>query len=80
MEVCIIFVMDRIRFTNRELELIELCVGNHIDKVENFTLGEKQKLIDAVSDYFIRYGFKKNDEPNQLGLELEQLIDKLNMF
>lgn len=72
--------MDRIRFTNRELELLELCVGNHIEKVENFTLGERQKLIDAVSDYFIRYGLKKNDEPNHLGLELEELIDKLNVF
>ena len=71
--------MDRIRFTNRELELIELCFSNHIEKVETFSLKEKQKLIEAVSDYFIRYGLK-NDEPNQLGLELEQLLDKLNTF
>ena len=72
--------MNRIRFTNRELELIELCFSNHIEKVETFSLKEKQKLIEAVSDYFIRYGLKKNDEPNQLGLELEQLLDKLNTF
>ena len=72
--------MDRSRFTNRELELIELCVGDHIEKVEKFSLEEKQKLIDAVSNYFIKYGLKKNDEPNQLGEELEQLLDKLNAF
>ena len=72
--------MDRSRFTNSELELIELCVGDHIEKVEKFSLEEKQKLIDAVSNYFIKYGLKKNDEPNQLGEELEQLLDKLNAF
>ena len=72
--------MDNIRFTDRELELIKLCINVPKENFVNFSSEEKQKMIDAVSDYFIKHGLKKNDEPNQLGMELEDLLDKLNKF
>lgn len=35
------------------------------------------ELRDAVNDEFVRIGLKPNDEPNDLGLKLEELIDQL---
>lgn len=38
------------------------------------------KVIDAVANYLIKKGIKANGEPNSLGIELENLIDKLNQY
>jgi hypothetical protein len=42
-------------------------------------LSDKQRelLRDVISDEFIEYGLREDDEPNEKGLELELLIDLL---
>ena len=34
-----------------------------------------EKILDNLSDYLIEKGLYKSDEPNQLGLYIESLID-----
>jgi hypothetical protein len=38
----------------------------------------RKMLMDAVSDEFASCGLLPNDEPNQRGLLLEDLLDQLN--
>lgn len=33
------------------------------------------KIIEIISDFILKHGLKKNDEPNNLGYELENLND-----
>ena len=72
--------MARIRFTNRELNLLKLCLNTNFDNEVVLSSEMQQKLIDSVSNFFLKHGLKKNGEPNQLGIELEDLIDKLNNY
>lgn len=30
-------------------------------------------VADKVSDFYVDYGLKKNDEPNELGIEINQI-------
>ena len=39
------------------------------------TLGNE--LREIVNEEFLEKGLNKNDEPNELGMELESLIDKI---
>lgn len=41
---------------------------------------QRQELMDAVSDEFACSGLKPDDEPNERGLALENLLDRLNVL
>ncbi|MCO7125166.1 hypothetical protein NIE88_05180 [Sporolactobacillus shoreicorticis] len=65
--------------------LLKQCLGTHrpdllwvLDDSE-IDIDEKlgNELRSAVSEELIERGFDKNDEPNQLGIDLENLIDQL---
>ncbi len=40
----------------------------------------KRALIDAISTEFMATGLRENNEPNQRGIRLEELLDTLNTF
>ena len=50
-----------------------------LDSPADFELTEQQRddLRQAVTDEFCQTGLKENDEPNQRGLLLEEIIDRL---
>lgn len=50
-----------------------------LDSREDVALTEQQRddLRQAVTDEFCQTGLKENDEPNQRGLLLEEIIDRL---
>lgn len=37
-----------------------------------------EDILDVLSSLFMEIGLKLNDEPNQIGLDLEDLIDIIN--
>ena len=41
---------------------------------------QRDDLRQAVTDEFCQTGLQENDEPNQRGLMLEELIDRLGHF
>jgi hypothetical protein len=47
---------------------------------EQFDLSEsiRRELIDAISTEFVETGLTENNEPNQRGIRLEELLDALN--
>lgn len=47
------------------------------DKKFDFQFEDLDKIIDLLTDIFINYGLQKNDEPNEDGLILDDLIGKL---
>jgi hypothetical protein len=47
------------------------------DKKFDFQFEDLNKIIDLLTDIFINYGLQKNDEPNEDGLILDDLIGKL---
>lgn len=51
-----------------------------LDEVEQNELSFKSRvhLIDILSECFTAYGLDTDDEPNDFGLKIEAVIDKLN--
>lgn len=47
------------------------------DKKFNFQFDNLDETIDLLTDVFMNYGLKKDDEPNDEGLILDDLIGKL---
>lgn len=79
--------MVRIRISDRERELLNLCLNNKIiaDSIQiiesevvisNNDLNVLETIIDSILAYFLEKGLENNDEPNKLGLELENLNTK----
>lgn len=79
--------MVRVRITSRERELLEksfskkscklnLKIENLIIIIEDDIKNILETIVDNISDYFISDGLQNNDEPNELGLELESLNSK----
>jgi|GEM_PF-2778228 hypothetical protein len=73
--------MARIKLTVRECELLKICFGeNKIKFVDNLVVEVEKKqiefIIDTINALFIKKGLKKNNEPNKIGFELEELNDK----
>ena len=76
--------MVRIQLSNRQLNVIKsvfksysncFSVENeYIICVDNKT--DLEFLIDNLLNEFIETGLKENDEPNEYGLELEELNQK----
>jgi hypothetical protein len=52
-----------------------------LGKVRNFNEVNNEdieNIIDVISDELMQYGFEKDYEPNKYGLQLEDLLDKVN--
>ena len=49
---------------------------------EQFDLSDsiRRELIDAISTEFVETGLGDNNEPNERGIRLEELLDALNRF
>lgn len=37
-----------------------------------------ENILDNLSNYLLQYGLDEKDEPNSIGIEIEQLIDKVS--
>jgi hypothetical protein len=72
---CDIDLLEKI-FENQQLTDITL-----LEKVRNFEKVNNEdieNIIDVISDELMQYGFEKDYEPNKYGLQLEDLLDKVN--
>ena len=81
--------MVRIKVVPREIELLNLsyktmnisrnyildnnCIVISQNELENLDI-----MFNCVLDTFLRIGLLENDEPNEIGLELEKLNKKIN--
>lgn len=81
------WIMVRIRLSDRELKLLNLCLSNETNCdsiifteseiiVKNNDLNVLEIIIDLILTYFLEKGLDNNDEPNKLGMELENLNAK----
>lgn len=69
------------------IDILKIClaVDQKAQLLDNFNLqnyqSNKQLLesyVDCVNGVFCKYGLKSNDEPNQCGYILEDVIDYFN--
>ncbi len=74
----------KIIITLKEKLVIEKYLKEFDCKIEtisnnkfNFQFDNLDKIIDLLTDIFMNYGLKKDDEPNNEGLILDDLIGKL---
>ena len=74
----------KIIITLKEKLVIEKYLKEFDYKIEtlsnnkfNFQFDNLDKIIDLLTDIFMNYGLKKDDEPNNEGLILDDLIGKL---
>ncbi len=76
--------MVDIRLSKRELALFGMCLGDKVNKndieimdtkiiIRDNELSILESIISVILSYFLDEGLNKNDEPNKLGLELEDL-------
>ena len=81
--------MVRIPLLSKELKLIDLsyeimnisqnysfegnCVVIEDNELENLDI-----MVNCILDTFLRIGLQPDDEPNEIGLELERLNEKIN--
>jgi hypothetical protein len=68
-------ILEKI-FKNQQLTDITL-----LERVRNFeevNNEDIENIIDVISDELMQYGFEKDYEPNKYGLQLEDLLDKVN--
>ena len=81
--------MVRIEITLREIELLDLCyeimnipknysINQSCIVVEENELENLEIMFHCILDTFIRIGLHENDEPNEIGEELENLNQKIN--
>ena len=59
------------------LENHDSTLISHIASNNNYTIDIYNELRQIVGDELISKGFQSNWEPNEYGLELENLIDEL---
>ena len=78
--------MKRKTLNNEEKRTLLHCLTKHnpklVEKLGELNLGlldpeTINEMRDAVGIELVGKGFKPDDEPNQYGLELENLIDRL---
>ena len=75
-----------LRLSQAMADVLREVIQNHrpdlltiLDSPVDVELTEQQRddLRQAVTDEFCQTGLKENDEPNQRGLLLEEIIDRL---
>ena len=75
-------------FDEDTIALVEQAIQSNDDKQPYLALLEKMKvealneeeraiITDVVSDELTRHGLNPDDEPNEYGVRLERVIDKL---
>lgn len=81
--------MVRIRVILREIELLNLSyetmnipknyiLDNNCIVIEQNELENLDIMFNCILDTFLKIGLLENDEPNELGFELEKLNEKIN--
>ncbi len=60
--------------TNEQTEFLK----KNIDGFDKFLESDDvDGLLDSISDYQLKVGFQRNDEPNELGLRIERIYDEV---
>lgn len=76
--------MNKIYLSKTQLEVflklmknqkIMFKVNNNIILIDNIN---KDKVVDCLSNYFVKNCLNKEFEPNQVGVDIENLLDKFN--
>lgn len=73
-----LFFLQKILSNQLLLEKINQCLKNgdcsRKNKIELSDF-EVEILLDELGGYFVEHGLNMNDEPNEIGLYVESLID-----
>jgi hypothetical protein len=59
---------------------IDLGLFVRDDEAWDITRSDQETLIDAISAEFSATGLQSDSEPNSRGLQLEELLDKINQL
>lgn len=84
-------IMLRIQLNRRELELLILSFDEEkkqrcFEVEDNFIIikNDEEENLDyiqnCIADCFIKIGLLPNDEPNSIGIELDNLIDRFSIW
>jgi len=65
-------------FNAKEIDLIKVMSDIAIDFNEDYSEDELIKMSDDAMDYFLSNGLRPDEEPNEIGLICEDIIDKLH--
>ena len=72
------------KFLKRDENRKMLLTGTTMPKRDSFSIiakkNEAEKIVDELSDLLVEYGLKKDEEPNDLGVLIEHLIDIFNPY
>ena len=75
--------MMQAKLSDSKIRLLEEVLKKHqaglLSLIREDTISPEkiEELCDIIMDEFCENGLKPNDEPNQRGLELENLVDAL---
>lgn len=67
----------KLKFNNKQLEILNQ-IGFDFDVQKNLSEDEYFIIDEKVADYLMFNGFNKNDEPNEIGLICESILDILS--
>jgi len=72
------------QLTDKEISLLIRCLKKYepdyiskIQLLDHLSINEINKIRILITKEFSEKGLMENDEPNEYGMELEELIDKL---
>ena len=77
------------KLSDKSKQILEICVKKHNpllldwilpNKIESLSINQYNILRDIVCDELITEGFCEDFEPNNYGLQLEDLIDELGHY
>ncbi|KNF08177.1 hypothetical protein CLPU_9c00730 [Gottschalkia purinilytica] len=75
-----------LKLNNEMLEILRECLRSNrpdllwvLDDEKTIEVDEElgNDLRNVINDEFVKVGLNDNDEPNELGIKLEDLIDKI---
>ncbi len=73
---------SEIKLDRKQLTLLSKIIGSetiHYELSETKIIIDeinKEKIVDLISDYYVKVGIDHYYEPNELGNEIEILLDK----
>lgn len=74
--------MSKINLNSNQFQLLNkiICKSDIDYDIYSVTISvnedNREKIIESLSNYFMKKGLSFNDEPNMIGDEIEKLLDK----
>lgn len=69
----------RLKLNEKQVKMLNK-IGFDFDVQKDLTDDEFFKIDDRVADYLMMYGFENQEEPNEIGLICESILDILSEY